>query len=425
MKTTLSILFATMGAVLFAQGRLVINNDAYITYNVTGGPAYVVIDNSNVAAITTLGTGGNIISEDEDARIKWNIHNNTGTYVVPFTTPFPGPVKMPLTLNITAAGTGNGDFVFATYEGANWDNNGYRPSDVTHMFEFNTGSVNNSAWVIDRFWIIDTYQAPYAYTTKPDANITFGFDPNDIKAGNNMTPAAHNLGAQRFNAGPNLWGDMLPIGVDIGTAVSGAVVPAANFFRSWTLSDYDNPLPIELVEFNAACRTNSVDLNWSTASETNNEFFSIEKSDNGVEFFEIGHLPGAINSQTLLSYTFSDESPNGLGYYRLKQTDLDGTFAYSDVVSVDCGTNSGTVIVTAFDNGSGHLNIVVDSGNEGEFELELLDMHGRSVVKLPAQMVNTGLTTLSLDKHDLASGTYLIRLYNAQEMLTRKVVLNY
>lgn len=419
-STTLSIFLAISA---FGQARLVINNDAYITFDATGGAAYVVVDNANVNAITTLGTGGNIISEHEDARVKWNIGNNTGTYVVPLTTPVPAPVKMPLTLDITSAGTGNGDMVFATYEGPNWNNDGYRPSDVTHMFDYNTNTINNSAWVIDRFWIIDAAQAGFAYTIKPDVNITFGFDPNDIKVGNNMTPAAHNLGAQRFNAGPNLWGDMLPIGVDIGTAVTGAVVAGGDFFRSWTLSDYANPLPVELVEFTASCREDDVQLSWYTVSETNNESFTVEKSYDGEEFFEIGHLPGAINSQTVLSYSFTDHSANGLGLYRLKQTDLDGTYSYSDMVSIDCATSNGISIVSAYQDGSGQLNIVIDASSEGQFELEVLDLHGRSVVRRSTQQVAAGLSKLEITG-EFAGGVYLVRLYNGEGSLVRKVVLD-
>ena len=96
-------------------------------------------------------------------------------------------------------------------------------------------------------------------------------------------------------------------------------------------------LPIELLEFLGICEGAVIKLNWSTASEINNDYFTIERSFDGVNFNILGTGAGAGNSIQTLHYTFVDEnSMDGIYYYRLKQTDFNGTFKYSKLIDVAC-----------------------------------------------------------------------------------------
>ena len=206
----------------------------------------LVINNSATNAITTLGTGGNIVSESELNRIKWNIGTATGTYTVPFTK---SPTnKIPFTINITTAGVGSGSILFSTYSGSTWDNSLYMPTGVANMGDINLA--NNSAYVIDRFWLIDAI----GYTTKPTATFAFTYLDAELatNGGNNITEA--NLRAQRFNSTAGTWWGYNPQGtndVTLNTVTSVPVAPA-DFFRSWTLTDKNFPLPIELLYFTAS-----------------------------------------------------------------------------------------------------------------------------------------------------------------------------
>lgn len=95
-------------------------------------------------------------------------------------------------------------------------------------------------------------------------------------------------------------------------------------------------LPIELLNFNAQLRNGNVLLTWATASEVNNDFFTIQRSKNGWDFSDLEQVDGAGNSNSLLNYNTIDENPIfGMSYYRLKQTDNDGSFSYSDIKSVE------------------------------------------------------------------------------------------
>ncbi|MBN8575843.1 MAG: T9SS type A sorting domain-containing protein [Cytophagales bacterium] len=96
------------------------------------------------------------------------------------------------------------------------------------------------------------------------------------------------------------------------------------------------PLPIELISFTAAPALDMVNLNWITASETNNDFFTLQRSATGAEWQAIKRMPGAGNSTQRLTYYATDSLPlPGVSYYRLKQTDFDGKFSYSEIRRVE------------------------------------------------------------------------------------------
>ena len=95
-------------------------------------------------------------------------------------------------------------------------------------------------------------------------------------------------------------------------------------------------LPIELLYFKGDVYERYNHLTWSTASETNNDYFNIEKTQDGVVFYNIAKINGAGNSSTQNYYEYDDyELKNNITYYRLKQTDYDGKFKYHDMISVD------------------------------------------------------------------------------------------
>ncbi|MFZ1686875.1 MAG: hypothetical protein WAU70_05625 [Flavobacteriales bacterium] len=93
-------------------------------------------------------------------------------------------------------------------------------------------------------------------------------------------------------------------------------------------------LPIELIDFNAECENDAVLLNWSTATETENDHFTVERSADGDIWEAIGTVSGAGNSQQVVEYIFRDPgSTSSVGYYRLGQTEFDGSLTYSHVVA--------------------------------------------------------------------------------------------
>ncbi|GAB3313390.1 T9SS type A sorting domain-containing protein [Hymenobacter humi] len=103
------------------------------------------------------------------------------------------------------------------------------------------------------------------------------------------------------------------------------------------------PLPVELINFDAAWNGKTPVLTWATASEKNSAYFDIERSLDGATFEKVGQRQGAGNSSTRINYQFADVSltvANATVYYRLRQVDTDGTTAFSPVRSLKTGAVS-------------------------------------------------------------------------------------
>lgn len=106
-------------------------------------------------------------------------------------------------------------------------------------------------------------------------------------------------------------------------------------------------LPIELMTFEGKNYGKNNKLFWATASETNNEYFTIERSIDGKYYYSIGQISGAGNSNQTMSYLYEDCTyGNDVNYYRLKQTDFDGQFKYSKIISIDNRVKNMKVIRT-------------------------------------------------------------------------------
>jgi len=108
-----------------------------------------------------------------------------------------------------------------------------------------------------------------------------------------------------------------------------------DYFTLGTIDNTNSPLPVSLVNFAATPLPARVLLQWTTASELNNDFFTIERSTDAEQWVEVNAIEGAGTTKKTSDYSTYDERPLfGKSYYRLKQTDFDGAFTYSSIVSV-------------------------------------------------------------------------------------------
>ncbi|TVQ19338.1 MAG: T9SS C-terminal target domain-containing protein [Bacteroidetes bacterium] len=185
------------------------------------------------------------------------------------------------------------------------------------------------------------------------------------------------------------------------------------------LSGSSDPLPITLLSFTAVYNPadHAVDLTWYTTAEINNDFFTIERSQDGLQFLPIGYVDGAGNSNTLMRYDFKDQQPlPGISYYRLKQTDYDGSFDFSQIVAVSI--NEQSIDLTIYPNpASQYINIRLDNPNSLENSWELLSLNGRLVKR---GSFNGEQETLFLA--DLPDGTWLLRIYRKGFSATLKII---
>ena len=188
-------------------------------------------------------------------------------------------------------------------------------------------------------------------------------------------------------------------------------------FGSETVSNQYNPLPVELLEFTAYPQGNVVNVAWSTASETNNRSFIIERSEDGVNFSKIGNeVPGANNSSVYNFYKTIDASPiAGTTYYRLVQTDFNGKQEYFDPVAVSFNNelNAEAGLFTVYPNPSSFEDLTIQVSSKLLFrniQLRIIDFSGNVVFNEDAIILPTQKTKLSAYLNGLNAGLYTLQL---------------
>ncbi|MCB9173632.1 MAG: T9SS type A sorting domain-containing protein [Flavobacteriales bacterium] len=170
-------------------------------------------------------------------------------------------------------------------------------------------------------------------------------------------------------------------------------------------------LPIKLLDFSAEYLDKKVQLDWITETEINNDFFTVERSIDGVIFETVSIIKGAGNSNNRLTYSSKDLKPKkGTSYYRLKQTDYDGKYSYSSIESVIIKDRfEGFSVFPNPVTGNGYL--AFNSSVEDTKTIVIYDISGRLVYE---QLFNIqkGNNKLTLETQNLTQGMYFIKMIN-------------
>lgn len=184
-----------------------------------------------------------------------------------------------------------------------------------------------------------------------------------------------------------------------------------------------SPLPIVLTSFTAVCNAGNVQVDWTTATEINNAFFTILRSEDAVNWEPIHVMAGAGSSNTELHYSYVDNrSLQTTSYYRLQQTDFDGTNEIFDPASVTCNGNLNNVSV--FPNPADEqFTVSIQANAAGKSSIELVDFTGRSVLATSTNLIK-GANSFSFDRNGLSSGTYFLCItLNGEVLEIQKLVL--
>jgi hypothetical protein len=181
-------------------------------------------------------------------------------------------------------------------------------------------------------------------------------------------------------------------------------------------------LPIELLSFNAIQKENSVELTWATATELNNDFYTVERSDDGINFNEIEKIDGAGMSANVLFYSSKDINPlNGLSYYRLKQTDFSGRNSYSKMVSVEYkNTNNLEFEIVpnpSIDNVIS--NIVLNTIPSGEVTIEITNTQGEMLYEVTK---NPESNKIEIPNH-FSKGIYFVKVIHSDFIQTKRMMI--
>jgi len=361
------------------NNALILNNAVVINLNAGG---VLSINQSNAAGISLIGTGtGFIQSENETNRVAWLINSGTGSFVIPFGVAATGS-KIDMSYNITTAGSSSGTLIASTYATAN--NNTVYPAVyspvVANMNLLGSGG-DQSLSAVDRFWILRKEN----WTSNPASSLTFSY--RDVEFAPSNTISESGLLAQYWN------GTQWTPSWNSGTALFGVNNAAANQvnsidagsgnFYTWMLAEKPASLPVEIASIDADCnyKGNPV-IRWATLSETNNHYFTIERSSDALSWDNVAEIPGAGNSNTPLFYNYTDSGTiNQSFYYKLSQTDFDGTESEGWVIEAKCSNNINTTgyNIFAYSDDAHVIHMQFFNPDESPALIRIFDMRGRLV----------------------------------------------
>lgn len=286
-----------------------------------------------------------------------------------------------------------------------------------------------------------------------------GNDPDDQIVSANSTPVISNTNCQNFQSGTTIitvtMGGATGLsyqwqrdGVNISNGGDFSIVNNGDASSVLTISNLMNhhqsaftcnisnfcgnvtstpcvALPIDLVKFNASKNDNGVMLEWVTASETNNDYFSIERSFDGRNFTEIGQIKGAGLSYSDLSYVYTDNKVLDIAqsndvYYRLKQTDFDGLFSFSEVISLRISDSAVFDIIELFEEAS-QIKVYFNTPMESDITARVFNLSGQ-LLQTQSYSAANGFNELNIPTTDLRSGLYVVTLTNGTKHVSQKFV---
>ncbi len=186
----------------------------------------------------------------------------------------------------------------------------------------------------------------------------------------------------------------------------------------------NSSLPVELISFDAQKISKSVLVSWKTATEINNNYFTIERSIDGMNAEIIGVVKGAGNSNQVVEYRFEDQQPiEGVVYYRIKQTDFDGTSETFGWKAVNVVKEENASISVYPNPTKGNLNISVSMLESSNTTINVIDLSGRIIYSNNIESENSLFTHFDMPS-DINAGIYFVEVINGNKRYVEKIVLN-
>lgn len=255
----------------------------------------------------------------------------------------------------------------------------------------------NRIWEVDNTGFSDAFSIDFILNTEPDQLA----NASDLRLLVSTTDDFTNAAVYGENI--TIDGNVVTVsGIDVDKIPQGST----RFVTLGSLRSLTS-LPVSLISFTAQVKDTVVQLDWATAWERNNAYFVIERSANGVSWQPIGRVAASDALTSPAYYSYTDAQPlEGTAYYRLRQTDVDGTYAYSPVRMVKLQRVAGVQI---FPNPV--TNELTIKGRKADLQnLQVLDVAGKNhTTQLP---IRIGETQTVIDMSRLAHGVYFIKIKN-------------
>jgi|APTNR8051073442_1049403.scaffolds.fasta_scaffold05021_2 hypothetical protein len=245
-----------------------------------------------------------------------------------------------------------------------------------------------------------------------------------ISTTTNTSTAAFTITAANLNftAADSGWvsygwnvGSLVPAGSNIYVALRAVVADNFNDGAAFIVDDFqagNGIVPVEFATFSATSVGADVQLNWSTASETNNKGFFVERKSTSGEFASVGFIDGSGTTTLVKEYSFIDKGVGvGTYTYRLKQVDFDGTSDYSKAVEVDVTAPNTFALNQNFPNPfNPSTKISFSLATDAKVTLSVYNVLGQEVATLVNGAMSAGVHSVNFDASSLVSGLYIAKI---------------
>jgi hypothetical protein len=209
-------------------------------------------------------------------------------------------------------------------------------------------------------------------------------------------------------------------GVSFIDANNGTVVGQSGTILRTT----NGGIPVELTSFTAFSQSGYIELNWSTATETNNMIFEVERRNEDSDFILVGFVEGKGTTTEPHEYFYIDRNvTTGKYFYRLKQVDFDGTFEYSNEIEVDASPTSFSLEQNYPNPFNPSTTIKFNLPVKEFVSLKIYDVLGNEVAVILNEEKPAGLHSIEFEASGLASGIYFYKLLAGSNITTRKMIL--
>lgn len=300
---------------------------------------------------------------------------------------------------------------------------------ISGFFSSNIGTYNvnisssGSGQVFDNSNFPGTgYSGTYVIVNNTTGNIV-SFDANtDLSNGVTYPAENYTIHGVAVLGGTDLTSYIGGSFANFQTAISNSTICADLSSNSVPVTIIPTALPIELLSFTGKQQNETTLLNWTTSTEINNDFFTLEHSLDGYDFKFLAEMDGKGNSTVVNEYRFIHQNPVvGTNYYRLSQTDFDGTTKVEGVIAVDF--KSDKVIATVVPNPirQNEINLNYISPQNSEVEIEVVDMTGKVLIQTTVS-VTEGENNIQLPAQNWSNGVYYLRTIQNQTIKSIKFV---
>ena len=202
------------------------------------------------------------------------------------------------------------------------------------------------------------------------------------------------------------------------------IIASADTLGVITAGSILNPLPVEMISFNAVLfNPETSKLNWVTASEINNDHFDIERSENGKDFFKIGEVKGNATSNSINDYQYMDNFgivTTSVLYYRLRQVDYNGEHKYSEIRKVKLSEQANE-FKAWYNSSNDKAEATIYFEKETRASLHMIDIQGKLIAEQEVSFP-MGSSHIQLEMNGLAKGIYTISLADESKIEVRRIM---